>query len=230
MTRNDLAIYEKYSENWWDKESPHFRTLHVVNEYRLTVFDRWIPEIKDLKIIDLGCGGGLFSKPLLERGAHVTGIDLSPASIAVCKAECEAGTFLQGDITSLPFTKNSFDGVILADVVEHLPSYREALEEAARVIKPNGFIFISTMNRTFFSKVIGVFLVETLRLVPPGTHDHKLFVTPNELDEILLPLGFKREFLQGAKPDIFKTLSTWKIHLKDDSNISITYTAGYRRH
>ena len=135
MTVNDLSIYENYAQNWWNPSALQFRSLINITPFRLKLITDWIGPVKDLNIIDLGCGGGLISLPLLAQGAKVTGIDLSPASIQAIKERSQGqGTFFSSDLTNVNLAAASADVVILADVLDHIPNYPLVIEKAAKAL------------------------------------------------------------------------------------------------
>jgi len=233
--RNDLGIYERYAAEWWDERSPRFRSLHGVNRLRLELLDAWVgDEIAGRRIADLGCGGGLVSEPLARRGAQVVGIDIGAASIAAARAHAgplagAAPYYMRGDLRSVPAQDGAFDGVVLADVLEHIDEPRSALAEASRILRPGGWLFASTIARTLRARLLAVTVAEGLGLIAKGTHDPRLFIDPGELDDAAATVGLIRRERTGETPDWLGTLRDRAIRLRRSRSLSVAYSALYRK-
>ena len=228
MIRNDLTIYSRFANEWWQPSAPRFRSLQAITPFRLELINEMLGDQRGKRILDIGCGGGLLSKPLVKQGANVSGIDISAGSVAVARQAAGGdGEFVVGDATNLPFEDNIFDNVLLADVLDHIPNYARALTEAARVLKRNGMCFVGTLNRTFLGKFLTVTIGEGLRLIPPGTHDPRLFIRPAELESHAAAAGLNLVKLQGEKPQFFRTIRTWAIHLERSNSTQIAYSASF---
>lgn len=226
---NDLELYERHAGEWWNPRSAPFRSLHSVNEHRLSVLRAWLGGRFDGRVVaDLGCGGGLLARPLAEAGARVVGLDLSAASLAQAKARVRGG-FLRADALALPLAAHSVDIVLLADVLEHVADRRRVLREAARVLRPGGVAFVNTLNRTWKARVLAVQLAEGVRLIPRGTHDAELFVRPDELARDAWSAGLVLEALQGESVDVLRTLRRWAIALRASGDTSVGYSALLRK-
>lgn len=227
---NDLTIYERYAEEWWQPDSPRFRSLQKVTEFRLQQIDKWFGSVTNKNIVDLGCGGGLLSLPLLKRGAKVTGVDISPASIEVAENVAQGtGRFFCSDVREVPLPSASFDYALLADVLDHLPDYPRALQEAARLLKPGGLLYVNTINKTFRSWLFAILLGEGLGLIPPGTHDWRLFIPHRELIEQAKPHCLSLQSYQGERADIGKTIRNWAITFRPSPSLAIAYSTLFRR-
>jgi 2-polyprenyl-6-hydroxyphenyl methylase/3-demethylubiquinone-9 3-methyltransferase len=226
---NDLGIYERHAEDWWNADSAAFRSLHGVNEHRLRVLRGWIgDDLAGRFVVDLGCGGGLLSKPLAEAGARVLGCDLSPASLGQARQHV-AGVFVHADALRAPLAASCADIVLLADVLEHVENPAAALREAARVLRPGGVAFVNTLNRTYRSRLLAVRVAEGVRLVPRGTHAARLFVRPDELARKAWSVGLILEALQGESLNVLETLRTWAVSLRPSSDLSVGYSALLRK-
>jgi 2-polyprenyl-6-hydroxyphenyl methylase / 3-demethylubiquinone-9 3-methyltransferase len=165
-------------------------------------------------VLDAGCGGGLVARELAAAGAEVVGVDRSLGSLGVARRAIHrrspgvprlVGGFhpAQGRLERLPFAGGSFDAVVAADVLEHLPDLPAAVAELARVLAPGGSFVFDTVNRTFWSWFTGVFgLEQVLRMVPRGTHDWRLFIRPAELDRLLRGAGLEPVTVCGLAPRI----------------------------
>jgi 2-polyprenyl-6-hydroxyphenyl methylase/3-demethylubiquinone-9 3-methyltransferase len=233
--RNDLGIYERYAAEWWDELSPRFRSLHGVNRLRLELLDAWVgDEIAGRRIADLGCGGGLVSEPLARRGAQVVGIDIGAASIAAARAHASrlagaAPYYMLGDLRAVPAQDGAFDGVVLADVLEHIEEPRDALAEASRILRPGGWLFASSIARTRRARFLAVTLAEGIGLIAKGTHDPRLFIDPAELDDAAAAVGLVRRERTGETPDWIRTLCHRAIRLRRSSSLALAYSALYRK-
>lgn len=226
---NDLDLYEREAHAWWDPHSHAFRSLHAVNALRRELFAEWFgPRMDGRTVVDLGCGGGLLAAWFADAGARVAGIDLSPGS-ARAASDHVAGLYARGDAERAPFGDACADVVVLADVLEHVPRPAAVLAEAARVLRPGGACFVSTLNRTRRARVLGVWLAEGLGLVPRGTHDARMFVTPDELARWAGACGLTVETLQGESLDVARTLRRWTVVLRRGTSTAITYSALLRR-
>jgi 2-polyprenyl-6-hydroxyphenyl methylase / 3-demethylubiquinone-9 3-methyltransferase len=230
MTANDLSIYSNYANEWWQPGAPRFRSLQRITPFRLELISELIGSVAGKHVVDLGCGGGLLSIPLIKSGALVTGVDISAESVAVAKKQADGrGEFLVSDIVSLPISDNSADIVLLADVLDHIPQFVKALREAVRILKPSGKLFVGTINRTWSAWFFAIFLGETLRLIPPGTHDYRLFIKPNELISAAEQLGLKLLAIQGESPEILPTIGRWAISLKKSNSLSVAYSVVFQK-
>lgn len=193
----EIEHFSKDSHLWWDENGP-FRPLHLLNPLRLRFIRDSImahfslPEnapapLKGLKILDVGCGGGLVCEPLARLGATITGIDADKNAIATAQSHA-AGSGL--DITYqatttealLPGDKNRFDVVVALEIVEHVANPGDFITSCAKLCKPGGLLILSTLNRTPKSFLLGIVAAEyVLRWVPQGTHRWNKFVRPSEL-------------------------------------------------
>jgi 2-polyprenyl-6-hydroxyphenyl methylase/3-demethylubiquinone-9 3-methyltransferase len=230
MIRNDLTIYSEYASEWWEPGAPRFRSLQALTPFRLELISTLLGPQQGKAVLDIGCGGGLIAKPLIEQGAVVAGIDLSAESIAAARAACAGrGDFRVGDAREVPFATQSFDTVLMADLLDHIPDYSKALAEAARVLKPGGMLFVGTINRSLWSAFVTVTVAESLRLIPPGTHDPKLFIKPEELVSSAKAHGLTLAALQGEAPLFWKTLLNWAIYLRRSRSLAVAYSAVFKK-
>ena len=162
---------------------------------------------QDLEVLDLGCGGGLMSEAYARRGARVTGVDPSTVSLKVARAHARESSlsirYKQGRGEALPFPDASFDLVSCCDVLEHVDNLDAVIHRITRVLRPDGIFFFDTINRTWLSWlfVIEVFQ-EWLHLVPAGTHDWNMFITPGELGVSLARAGLEVRDLSGLGPSL----------------------------
>ncbi|MBN8966898.1 MAG: bifunctional 2-polyprenyl-6-hydroxyphenol methylase/3-demethylubiquinol 3-O-methyltransferase UbiG [Rhizobiales bacterium] len=191
----EIARFSKLSEQWWDPKGK-MKPLHAINPLRLAYirdaacrkFDRSPKSLNclaGLRILDIGCGAGLLCEPLTRLGADVIGVDPSATNIAVAKLHAERG-HLSIDYRATTIEemdpRERFDIVLAMEVVEHVADLGAFLDRCAAVLKPNGLMLVSTLNRTWKSFALAIVGAEyILRWLPRGTHQWDKFVTPAEL-------------------------------------------------
>ncbi|MFU8883546.1 MAG: bifunctional 2-polyprenyl-6-hydroxyphenol methylase/3-demethylubiquinol 3-O-methyltransferase UbiG [Rhodobacterales bacterium] len=183
--RNDLTIYDKVADQWWSDDIRWVRTLKNLVPGRLSWFDRQI-DWQGKAVLDLGCAGGFMAEALATRGATVTGIDPAAAAIAAARAHAgQAGYAITYDVgvgEALPYADSAYDAVVCVDVLEHVSDLTQVLAEVARVLRPGGLFLFDTINRNPLARLATITMAEdVLRLLPRGTHDPALFITPAEL-------------------------------------------------
>ncbi len=193
--RNDLSIYDRYAEHWWDGSVRWLRTLQNLVPARLAHFDSLI-DWRSKQVLDLGCGGGFMAEALAQRGAAVHAIDPATEAIAIAKRHAAdyglAIKYQTGVGESLPFADVSLDAVVCVDVLEHVADLDRVIAEVHRVLRPGGVFLFDTINRTWLARLVVVHLAEdVLRLLPRGTHDPAKFIRPQELETALKRIGFK---------------------------------------
>ena len=201
MKRNNLSYYDQWATEWW-KEGATVAPLNRLNPLRFQFFDRYIHHWQHLKVLDIGCGGGFTCEFLALRGAQVTGIDLSTACVQAARQHADQVgleiVYKQAQAEQLPFDDDSFDAVFCVDVLEHVEDLSQTIAEISRVLKPSGWFCFDTINRTWQSKLVMIWLLEnTLRQIPPGVHDWQKFITPAELLELLEQQQMKMHTLSG---------------------------------
>jgi 2-polyprenyl-6-hydroxyphenyl methylase/3-demethylubiquinone-9 3-methyltransferase len=199
----DNEYYEGMDQLWWDPAGPA-AILHAINRPRVGFYLQELGGLEGRRVLDAGCGGGLVARELAAAGAEVVGVDRSLGSLGVAR-RAVGGHFCpaQGRLERLPFAAGSFDAVVAADVLEHLPDLPAAVTELARVLAPGGSFVFDTVNRTPWSWFTAVFgLEQVLRMVPRGTHDWRLFIRPAELDRLLRRAGLTPVNLCGLAPEI----------------------------
>jgi len=186
LDHDEVNKFDEIASKWWD-DSGEFKPLHQINPLRVGfIKDR--AELKGKKILDVGCGGGILSEALSELGAEVTGIDASENTIGVAKAHSKTvnSTVNYIQTTIEQFTKNNpsemFDVITCLEMLEHVPSPGVIIETCSDILKDNGDIFFSTINRNPRSYLFAVIGAEyILNLLPKGTHDYEKFIKPSEL-------------------------------------------------
>lgn len=191
--RNNLQIYDDVADQWWSDDIRWVRTLKNLVPGRLKWFDRHI-DWAGKAVLDLGCAGGFMAEALTEKGAQVTGID--PAAQAIEAARARAAQVGQ-DITydvgvgeDLPYNDAQFDAVVCVDVLEHVSDLDQVLAQVTRVLKPGGMFLYDTINRNRVARLAAITMAEdVLGLLPKGTHDPAMFITPSELTDAMERAG-----------------------------------------
>lgn len=193
MTNVDIAEINKFGDiahQWWDTQSM-FKPLHQINPVRLQFIDQ-IASIKNKKVLDVGCGGGILSESMALLGAKVTGIDLGEQALNVAKLHA-LETSVKMDNLKLDYEciavealaeakPASFDVVTCMEMLEHVPNPASVVSACARLVKPGGHVFFSTINRNLKAYAMAVLGAEyILQLLPKGTHDYEKFIKPSEL-------------------------------------------------
>lgn len=228
----DQAELDKFSElahRWWDPES-EFKPLHDINPLRLDWIDR-TAGLAGKKVLDVGCGGGILAESMAARGAAVTGIDLSDKALSVARLHLlETGQKVDYRKISAEELSaempGAFDIVTCLEMLEHVPDPSSTVRACARLVRPGGRVFFSTINRNPKSYLFAIVGAEyVLNLLPRGTHDYAKFIRPAELArysrEAGLAVGevigmtynpFSKTYALGADTDVNYLMST----LRDD--------------
>lgn len=203
MNADPLEV-QKFSElahRWWDPES-EFKPLHQINPLRLD----WIDQIAGLNgrcVLDVGCGGGILAEGMVGRGATVTGIDLSEKALGVARLHLfESGkqvSYREISAEALAVeAPETFDVVTCMEMLEHVPNPGSTVAACARLVKPGGHVFFSTLNRNTKAYVLAVIGAEyILNLLPRGTHDYAKFIKPSELSRFCRQAGLMVRELIG---------------------------------
>ena len=188
MLNADPAELDKFGElahRWWDPNS-EFKPLHDINPLRLDWIDQAIG-LDGKRVLDVGCGGGLLSEGMAAHGAEVTGIDLSEKPLSVAKLHLlESGRKVDYRKISVEQLAEempgAFDAVTCLEMLEHVPDPSSVITACARLVKPGGQVFLSTLNRNPKSYLFAVIGAEyVLNMLPKGTHDYARFIKPSEL-------------------------------------------------
>ena len=182
----ELAKFSELAHRWWDLES-EFRPLHEINPLRLGWIDGLAP-LQGQRVLDVGCGGGILADAMARKGAMVTGIDLATKSLKVAQLHAlEAGTpniqYREVSVEALAEeSPASFDTVTCMEMLEHVPDPASVVQACARLVKPGGWVFFSTINRNakaFLLAIVGAEYV--LGMLPRGTHEYAKLIKPSEL-------------------------------------------------
>lgn len=210
---------------WWNDAEHDFASLRSVSRFRLQLLQHWLGgDAAGLTVVDLGCGGGLLAVPLARLGARVFGVDRAlPALQDACRQECAGFTAVAADLAAVPLRDGIADLVLLADVVEHLRTPAAAIASAARLLRPGGHLFVQTINRTFAARLLAIWLGEGLGLIPRGTHDHHLFVRPDELRRMAEACGLVPQHVLGESPRLWTSLRERRVVLRQSSSQRVAY-------
>lgn len=206
--QRELEKFGEVAHRWWDPNS-EFRPLHDINPLRLSWIDRH-SALKGRRVLDVGCGGGLLAEGMARLGAETTGIDLSERPLAVARLHLlESGLkvdYRQVAVEALAAeSPGSFDVVTCMEMLEHVPDPASVVSACAKLAKPGGTVFLSTINRTPKAYAFAVLGAEyLLRLLPRGTHDYARFLRPAELAAHCRAAGLEVEEIAGMDYDPFR--------------------------
>ena len=211
INKDEINKFSKIADEWWDINGK-FKPLHMFNpiriEYILDVTLNYFKidknkkfPLKNLKILDIGCGGGLISEPMSRLGAQVTGVDASDKNIQVAKIHAKKNNLNIKYLKTVPENlelQNEFDIILNLEVVEHVENLDLYFSSCFGLLKQKGIMFTATINRTLTSYVKSIVGAEyILRWLPIGTHDWNKFIKPEELEEKLTDLNFSTTNLTG---------------------------------
>ena len=236
IDERELKKFDKTSDEWWDLEG-EFRMLHEINPLRIDYIKSMIIKhlcIEELagdasifskvKLIDIGSGGGLVCVPMHNLGAKVTGLDANAHNIEAAK---EYASNKQLNIKYVndtvenyaPAHLGKYDVVLCLEVIEHVADYKFFLETCAKLLNPNGLMFVATLNRTPKSFLLGIVAAEyVLRWLKPGTHTWKKFVKPSELSHLLRLQGFQVRAISGL---VYRPLD--RVFALDAHDLDVNY-------
>ena len=198
INKKEIEKFSKIAEEWWNPEGK-FKPLHKFNPIRISYLKENIIKtfkldnkkmpLKDIKILDIGCGGGLLSEPMCRLGATVTGIDASNKNINVAKLHSKKNNLKINYYCSSPEkfkVQHKFDVILNMEIVEHVEDVNFFLKSCTNLLKKNGIMFVATLNKTFKSYIFAIVGAEyVLRWLPIGTHEWEKFVKPDELISML---------------------------------------------
>lgn len=230
----EIERFNQLSETWWNKHGP-MRPLHVVNSLRLNYITAQVSShtvrspahaLYGLRVLDLGCGGGLLSEPMARQGAIVVGVDASPGNISAARRHSTLHgievEYRLGEPADVVLPEEKFDLVMALEVVEHVSDMPAFMATAASHLKPGGMLFVSTINRTWKSYIFAIAGAEYVtNVLPRGTHKWSMFVRPNELNAVLATHGLTPKDLRGMHYQPWKHRASWC------SSTKVNYIAAY---
>ena len=222
VNKEEIQKFSKMADEWWDMNGK-FKPLHMFNpvriKYILDICSDYFNSkkssdspLRGLKILDIGCGGGLISEPMARLGANVTGIDASNKNIKVASTHASRSKLKINYLNSSPEqmkTDKKFDIILNLEVVEHVDNLDLYLDSCSKLLKKNGLMFTATINRTLTSYIKAIVGAEyVLRWLPIGTHDWNKFLKPEELENKFSDLNLTTKDISGLSFNPF--LSKWK--------------------
>jgi len=201
FSQAELDKFNDLAQRWWDPEGPQ-KALHALNPARLGYVAARV-SLAGARVLDVGCGGGLLSEAMAAAGAHVTAIDLAPDLLKIARLHrLESGVEVDYRLTSVEAlateAAGGFDAVTCMEMLEHVPEPGSVIAACARLLRPGGRLFVSTLNRTpaaFALAIVGAEYVA--RLLPKGTHQYRDFIKPSELAAWLREAGLEIEDVSG---------------------------------
>ncbi len=210
----EFALFNQLSDEWWN-ENGKFKILHEIKSHRMTYILEQINNrnIRNLKILDVGCGGGIICEPLARLGAKVTGIDFAPNNIIAAKIHSKKNklkiNYINKDIEKSKLDEK-FDIILMFEVLEHLDNWKKTIKNIKKNLNKNGLIIISTINRNLLSKLFAINIAENiLNWIPKGTHDYNKLIKPEELKNTLSKENFQFNNIRGL---VFDPLNReWKL-------------------
>ncbi|MCZ2723362.1 bifunctional 2-polyprenyl-6-hydroxyphenol methylase/3-demethylubiquinol 3-O-methyltransferase UbiG [Marinomonas sp. 15G1-11] len=219
---HEIAKFEALASRWWDQES-EFKPLHEINPLRINYINDAV-SLQDKKVIDIGCGGGILSEAMAALGAKVKGIDMGEAPLGVARLHLLESN-LEVDYERITAEEiaareaGQYDVVTCLEMLEHVPDPASVITACAKLVKPGGHVFFSTINRNpkaYLFAVIGAEYV--LNMLPKGTHDYAKFIQPSELNNYARRAGLEVENLMGMT---YNPLS--KIYKLNEKDVSVNY-------
>ena len=236
INKKEIDKFSKLASEWWNPNGK-FKPLHKFNPVRLKyIRDSVVKEFKNkkidqslnnIKILDIGCGGGLLCEPLSRLGAKVVGIDASEKNIKIAKTHARQNNLKINYYCASPEDfnhKEKFDVILNMEIVEHVQDINLFLKESSKFLKKNGIMFIATLNKTLKSYIFAIVGAEyILRWLPIGTHDWSMFVKPIDLIKICKKNSLCLDEILGVKYDVLT--GDWKLS-KDDN---VNYMARFKK-
>ena len=236
INKKEIEKFSKIAEEWWNPNGK-FKPLHNFNPIRIKyIKDNIVKDFnikssdkpfKGIKVLDIGCGGGLLSEPMCKLGASVVGIDASKKNIEVAKFHAKKNNLKINYKIASPErlkTKLKFDVILNMEIVEHVEDINFFIKESSKLLKKNGIMFIATLNKTLKSYALAIIGAEyILKWLPIGTHDWEKFVKPNDLINIAKKNNLILKKLDGMKFNILD--GSWKV--SDD--VSVNYITKYTK-
>ena len=230
INKKEIEKFSKIAEEWWDPEGK-FKPLHKFNPIRISyIKDNIINTFKlkknekplnKIKILDIGCGGGLLSEPMSRLGADVVGIDASEKNINVAKLHAKKNNLNIKYVCSSPENyqiNEKFDVILNMEIIEHVDNVEQFLKSCSNLLKKNGMMFVATLNKTLKSYIFAIVGAEyIMRWLPIGTHSWEKFVKPQDLIKVLKNYNLELDELAGMKFNLIK--NEWSI----SSDKSVNY-------
>lgn len=235
VSDEEIARFSALAEQWWNPSGP-MRPLHAMNALRIGWACRHLPlrgsTSRRAKILDIGCGAGLASEELAKAGYDVLGLDASANGIAAAKEHLSACPlpehagplhYRNGSAEDLVAEGSQFDAVVALEIIEHVTDPSAFMDMLAQLVRPNGTVIVSTMNRTLRSLAVGKIGAEyILRLLPVGTHEWRKFIQPSELGQYARAAGLRMIAMAGMAPG--------PMGWKETRDLSVNYIAAFTKY
>ena len=236
INQKEIEKFSKMADEWWDPEGK-FKPLHKFNPTRIKYLKENIvynfklknksKPLSGIKILDIGCGGGLLSEPMSRMGANVTGIDASDKNIKIAKLHSKKNKLKINYLCSSPEKlkiEKKFDVILNMEIVEHVEDIDFFLKSCSKLLKKNGLMFVATINKTLKSYVFAIVGAEyVLKWLPIGTHEWEKFVKPEDLKKILIKYDLSLKKLDGMNFNIIK--DEWSI----SRDLAVNYIAKFTK-
>ena len=210
----EFKQFSKISSEWWDPKGK-FKILHRITPLRINYIIKNIQkDIKNLDILDLGCGGGLTCEPLAKLGGKVTGIDFIKENIKIAKQHSNKFNlkinYIHDDLDVMILNKK-YDVILMLELIEHVENWEHLILKIKKNLNPKGTIIFSTINQNIFSKFFGIFVAENiLKWVPKNTHDYNKLIKPQKLKSFLIKNNFKIKDTTGMNYNFF--IREWELN------------------
>ena len=229
VNKKEIDKFSKLASEWWNPNGK-FKPLHKFNPVRLSYIKESILKkfkkkninnsLKNLRVLDIGCGGGLLCEPLSRLGAKVVGIDASEKNIKIAKTHAKESNLKISYYCASPENfvhREKFDVILNMEIVEHVQDINLFLKESSKFLKKNGIMFIATLNKTLKSYIFAIVGAEyVLRWLPIGTHDWNMFVKPDELVKICKENSLRLDEILGVKYNVLSR--DWYLSRDKDVN------------
>ena len=191
----DAQSFSKLADSWWDPNGK-LKTLHLINPVRINYTNNAC-DLGNKSVLDVGCGGGIFSEAMARLSARVTALDISEAVILTARKHAEIEDleieYLATTIEDYAHNNlNKFDVITCMELLEHVNDPASVIESMAKLLRPGGDVFFSTINRTLSAYIKSILIAEhIIDLIPKATHSYSQFIKPSELSQLLRSYGFK---------------------------------------
>ena len=229
INKKEIEKFSKIAKEWWNPNGK-FKPLHKFNPIRISYIKENIIKtfklnqkkapLKNIKVLDIGCGGGLLAEPMSRLGANVTAIDASEKNINVAKLHAKKNNLKINYICTSPEklkNDNKFDVILNMEIVEHVEDINFFLRSCSKLLKKNGIMFVATLNKTLKSYIFAIVGAEyILRWLPIGTHEWEKFVNPDDLIKILKINNIKLDRIDGMKFNVI----TDKWNVSQDKSVN----------
>ena len=236
INQKEIEKFSKMADEWWDPNGK-FKPLHKFNPIRIKYIKESIIEefnlketdsvpLKGIKVLDIGCGGGLLSEPMCRLGADVTGIDASSKNIEIAKIHAEKNNLKIKYICTSPekIKDTQYDVILNMEIIEHVENVDLFLKSSVSLLNKKSLMFVATLNKTLKSYLFAIIGAEyVLRWLPIGTHEWEKFVKPKDLEDMLTGHGMKLIKTDGVKFN--PILDKWSL----SKDTSINYISKYSK-